>query len=110
MRVPTARQMNHLAAVPAGTAVMNPRRHDWRPLLNHGWVEPVWTDVECSNHGYNFDSTNSYLPPLRITADGLRALADAIDKHGQPEALEPQTLADARWWGESQSELARAAA
>lgn len=100
MRTPTPKQAALLAELPVGTAVMNPRRHDFRPLLNHGWVEPVWDGSDPDNHGWNFDGTNPYLPPLRITPDGLRALADAIDKHGQPEAVQPQTLADARWWGE----------
>lgn len=108
MRVPTPKQMALLANVPVGIAVMNPRRHDFRPLLNHGWVEPIWTGSAPDDHGWNFDGTNSYLPPLRITADGLRALGDGIDKHGQPDALQPQTLADARCWGEAQSEMAAA--
>lgn len=110
MRVPTPKQMGLLAEISVGTGVMNPRRHDFRPLLNHGWVEPIWDGNAPDNHGWNFDGTNPYLPPLRITADGLRALADALDKHGQPESVQPQTRADARWWGEAQSEMAGAAA
>ncbi len=98
MRVPTAKQAALLAGLPVGVAVMNPRRHDWRPLLNHGWVEPL-SESEQVNHGYSYDGTNFYLAPMRITADGLRALADAIDRDGQPEIAKPQTQADARWHG-----------
>lgn len=110
MRTPTPKQMNLLATIPVGTAVMNPHRRDFRPLLNHEWVKPVWIGSAPHDHGWNFDGTNPYLPPLRITADGLRALADAIERHGQPEAVQPQTLGDARWWAESRPETAGAAA
>jgi hypothetical protein len=93
MRVPTVKQAARLSCLSPGTMVVNPRRNDWRPLLNHGWVEPSQRGAD--NHGFNFDGTNPYLPPLRITADGLRALADSIDKHGQPEIPERQTLVEA---------------
>jgi hypothetical protein len=98
MRVPTPKQAALLAGLPVGVAVMTPGRHDWRPLLNHGWVEPL-SERGQVNHGYAYDGTNGYLTPLRITADGLRALADAIDKRGHPEIAKPQTQADARWHG-----------
>jgi hypothetical protein len=98
VRTPTPKQSALLAGLPVGVAVLTPRRHDWRPLLNHGWVEPL-SEREQVNNGYAYDGTNAYLAPLRITADGLRALADAIDKHGQPDCAKPQTQADARWFG-----------
>jgi len=99
VRVPTPKQMALLAELPVGTAVMNPRRHDFRPLFNHGWVEEVWETLGEYGTAYNPSAGNRYLPPLRITADGLRALADAIEKHGQPDPAKPQTQADARWFG-----------
>lgn len=34
------------------------------------------------------DDGSRYLPPIRITPDGLRALADAMDAH--PEELTPE--------------------
>src|SRR5882672_2569724 len=98
MRVPTPKQAALLGEIPVGTAVINPRRHQWRPLLNHGWVEAVWPK-EWENSGLSGSGSDSYLPSLRITPDGLRALADAIDKHGQPESAQPQSQADARWFG-----------
>jgi hypothetical protein len=86
--------MTKLAALPVGTAVINPRRHDWRPLLNHGWVEAAFSGA-WENHSLYYEPGGQYLPPLRVTADGLRALADAIDKHGQPGMLDPQTQVEA---------------
>lgn len=100
MRTPTPNQAALLAAVPIGTAVMTPCRHEWRPLLNHGWVEALRED-DWADHSLAYDGSTQYLPPLRITADGLRALADAIDKHGQPDLARPRTQADARWFGEA---------
>jgi hypothetical protein len=94
MRVPTPKQMSKLAALPVGTAVVNPRRHDWRPLYNHGWVEAAF-EGDWADHSFAYDGLEQYLPALRITADGLRALADALDKHGQPEMVEPQTQVEA---------------
>lgn len=99
MRTPTPKQMALLAEIPVGTAVINPRRNQWRRLLNHGWVEAVWPKA-WQNTGLAYGGAgDSFLPSLRITADGLRALAAAIDKHGQPEPAEPQSQADARWFG-----------
>jgi hypothetical protein len=90
--------MSLLAALPVGVAVLTPRRNDWRPLLNHGWVEPLSVE-EANNQGHSYDGTNMYLAPLRITAEGLRALADAVEQHGQPQPAQPQSQADARWFG-----------
>lgn len=85
--------MAKLSCLQVGMAVLNPRRGDWRPMLNHGWVEPAFARPD--DHGWHYDGTNSYLPPMRITAEGLRALADAIDKHGQPEQVDPRTQVEA---------------
>lgn len=104
MRVPTAKQAALLAGLPVGVAVLTPRRNDWRPLLNHGWVEPV-SAAEHTNNGNSYDGTNMYLAPLRITADGLRALADSLEKHGQPEPAQPRSQADARWHGAANPHL-----
>jgi len=73
-------------------------------------VEEVWTSLGEYGAAYDSYAGNRYLPPLRITAAGLRALADAIDKHGPPDPVEPQTLADARWFGHVHRDLAEAAA
>ena len=53
MRIPTPKQMSRLSCLQVGVAVLNPRRNDWRPMLNHGWVEPAFADAD--NHGYSYD-------------------------------------------------------
>jgi hypothetical protein len=55
--------------------VLAPGRGEWGPLLRRGWVEAVIAD----------DADKRFLPPLRITSAGLRALADALERDGQPE-------------------------
>lgn len=80
MRVPTKRQMDVLSRLRVGGIVLSPRRTDWASLLDHGWVEMVRLG-ELKTKG------DMFLEPLRITPSGLRALADAIEKHGQPEVL-----------------------
>ena len=95
-RVPTKNQMARLALLPVGPCVLHPRRNDWRPLLNHGWVEAVWPK-EWEMVGSAYDGLHQYLPSLRISSDGLRALADAVEKHGQPEIpARPRTQVEAQ--------------
>lgn len=75
MKAPTTQQADKLRILASGAVAIAPGRRDWTPLLRRGWVERIGDD----------DTTKRYLPPLRITADGLRALADALDRDGQPE-------------------------
>jgi hypothetical protein len=70
-RAPTAKQAGRLRILGSGAIVLAPGRGEWGPLLRRGWVEPTSDD----------DRSKRFLPPLRITADGLRALADAVDAH-----------------------------
>jgi hypothetical protein len=69
-------------AVPAptgarlGRTVLAPRRGEWMPLLRREWVERDPRFSETPSGGY--------LPPLRITPGGLRALADALERDGRP--------------------------
>jgi hypothetical protein len=87
VKIPTPKQMALLAEIPVGSAVISPRRNQWRRLLNHGWVEAVWPK-EWQNTGLAYGGAgDSYLPSLRITPDG------------QPDPAEPQSQADARWFG-----------
>lgn len=55
-----------------------PRRHEWRPLLQRGLVgtPQAWTNGGSNN------LEERYLPPLSITPDGLRAIADFRDREG----------------------------
>ena len=52
-------------------------------------MEGVWDSLDGYGYAYDPSAGNRYLPPLRITVDGLRALADAVEAHGQPEPAEP---------------------
>lgn len=56
--------------------LITPGKREFGPLLRRGWVEPAWPERDLDD--------SRFLPPLRLTADGLRALADAVDAHGQP--------------------------
>ncbi|HEU4722005.1 MAG TPA: hypothetical protein VFS59_11635 [Gemmatimonadaceae bacterium] len=75
-RVPTRKQQ-HLLTVLAGglPTVLAPGKRDWRPLLRRGWVEPN------PRYAKGHDERDRFLPPLRITPAGLRALADAMERY-----------------------------
>lgn len=66
-------QAARLSLLRPGTAIVAPEPRLWGPLQKRGLVEP-------------FALPERLAPPgmLRITAAGLRALADHIDRHGQP--------------------------
>lgn len=73
--VPTPNQVGKLRILGSGAMVIAPGRRDWSPLLRRGWVQAEKED----------DGTRGFLPPLRITPEGLRALADALERDGHPE-------------------------
>lgn len=75
MRKPTPKQALKLRLLGSGSIVVTPRRTDWGPLLRHGWVERA--DPSLSPRG-------GFLPPLRITAEGYRALAGWLERDGWP--------------------------
>lgn len=75
-RNPTVRQAARLRLLGSGAIAVTPSRSDWMPLLRHGWVERA--DPDLTPRG-------GLLPPLRITPDGLRALAAALERDGHPE-------------------------
>lgn len=84
----TEKQARLLRVLAGGCIVLAPGRREWMPLLRRAWVEPT--------HGEHISDTREpgesrYLPPLRITAPGLRALADAQDAG----VIEAVTLAPA---------------
>jgi len=60
-----------------GAIVLAPGKRDWGPLLRRGWVTEAWPDRQHDG--------SRYLPPLRITPDGLRAVAAAMEVFGAPE-------------------------
>jgi hypothetical protein len=73
-RKATPKQSRLLLALGSGATVLAPRRGEWMPLLRREWVERDPRFSETPSGGY--------LPPLRITPDGLRALADALERDG----------------------------
>ena len=78
MRRPTEKQLARLSILARpGIVIPAPTRHEWRPLLQRGLVEtPAWTNGGDNSHA------ERYLPPLLITPDGLRAIADFRDREG----------------------------
>lgn len=67
-RIPTERQYRILLCLGSGSALITGTKGSVGPLVRHGWV--------TADHGYAW---------ARITADGLRALARAVEKFGLPE-------------------------
>lgn len=75
-RTATEKQARLLRVLAGGCVVLAPGRREWMPLIRREWVEPL--------HGEYISDTREpgesrFLPPLRITTTGLRALADAQD-------------------------------
>lgn len=66
--IPTEKQASKLWILGSGSIALAPGRGDWGPLVRRGWVELLETD----------DTDKRYYPPLRITAAGLHALAEAV--------------------------------
>lgn len=78
MRAPTEKQYDTLIALGGGNAGLSMRKRTVDPLLKHGWVTAEWHDP--------------FYQWVRITPDGLRALALAVDKFGLPAiGPKPQT-------------------
>lgn len=76
-RVPTEKQYQTLRVLGSGSAGLAWRKRETEPLLRRGWVT-----AELREPFYNW---------VRITPDGLQALADAVAKYGLPDlALKPQ--------------------
>lgn len=70
MRVPTEKQYRKLLALGSGAAGLSWTTGEVRPLLGHGWVTAK--------------QDGRYWHWVRITSDGLRALAAAVDRYGLP--------------------------
>ena len=72
MRTPTRKQYHRLLILADGSACVAGLKRQWAALGRHGWVS--WRD-----------ETDGHLAWVRITPDGLRALALAVEKYGLPE-------------------------
>jgi hypothetical protein len=75
MRVPTEAQYRLLRLLGSGNAGMSWQRRKVDPLLAHGWVTAQRAESE---RFYHF---------VRVTPEGLRALAAAVERYGLPDVL-----------------------
>lgn len=90
-RKATEKQARLLRILSGGYVVLAPYRSEWIPLVRRGWVESSTDEVI-----YDEPGLGRYLPPLRITSDGVRALADAMDAGVlEPASLKPKEAANA---------------
>lgn len=80
-RTPTERQYHTLLPLASGNAGLSRRKHDINPLLRHGWVTADWDGL--------------FFQMVRITPDGLRAVAAAVEKYGLPD-LGPRAITPRR--------------
>lgn len=70
-RIPTEKQYGIMLSLGRGDAGLSRLKRDTRPLLRRGWVT-----AEFREPYYQF---------VRLTPDGFRALADAVERYGLPE-------------------------
>lgn len=78
MSVPTEKQYDLLRALGSGSAGLSMRKRTVEPMLRRGWVT-----AELVGTLYQW---------VRITPDGLRALALGVEKFGLPDlGPKPQT-------------------
>jgi hypothetical protein len=77
-RVPTEKQHDMLLMLASGSAGLSWGRRDTEQLLRRGWVTAELRD--------------RYYQWVRITPDGLRALAESVQQRGLPDlGPKPQT-------------------
>ncbi len=71
MRGITLLQYQRLLPLGSASAGLSWTRRNAEPFLRHGWVTAEWRPP--------------YYQWVRITPDGLRALADGVERYGLPE-------------------------
>lgn len=74
-RCPTEKQYARMLMLASGAMLVSGADRGLRALVSRGWLAPEWPDKPDNG--------------LRITPDGLRALARAVERYGLPE-LGPQ--------------------
>ncbi len=72
---PTEKQYASLRILSSGSAGLSWGRRHTETLLRRGWVTAEWREP--------------FYQWVRITPDGLRALALAVEKYGLPEMVQP---------------------
>lgn len=71
MRTPTEKQYDSLLLLGSGAAGLSWGKRHAEQFLRRGWVTAEWR--------------SPYYQWVRITSEGLRALAAAVEKYGLPE-------------------------
>jgi len=80
-RLPTEKQYAYLRSLGSGSAIIVGQKRQTEMYLRRGWVTAEWRDEKQYPYAW-----------IRITPDGLRALAAAVEKYGLPElGPKPQT-------------------
>lgn len=73
-RLPTEKQYAYLRALGGGSAIIVGQKRETEMYLRRGWVTAEWRDEKQYPYAW-----------IRITPDGLRALAAAVEAYGLPE-------------------------
>ncbi len=76
-KTPTKKQFDLLRRI-LGVIVLTPGYREWQAAVNHGWVEAAWNYPL----GPKVNGRHKSWPPLRLTPDGLRAIAAGIEAYG----------------------------
>lgn len=81
MRVPTEKQYAYLRSLGGGSAIIVGQKRETEMYLRRGWVTAELREEKQYPYAW-----------IRITPDGLRALATAVEAYGLPElGPKPQT-------------------
>lgn len=78
----TEKQYRTLLGLGSGNAGIAWRKRTVEPLLRHGWVTAEWREP--------------FYSWVRITPDGLRALALAVERYGLPEMRRAEATVNRR--------------
>jgi hypothetical protein len=81
---PTEKQYGYLRALASGAAIVIGGKRETEMYLRRGWVTAEWRDEKQYPYAW-----------IRITPEGLRALAVAVEKYGLPD-LGPKPVSERR--------------
>lgn len=80
-RIPTEKQYRYLRTLGASSAIIIGQKRETEMYLRRGWVTAEYREEKQYPYAW-----------IRITPDGLRALALAVEKYGLPDlGPQPQT-------------------
>lgn len=78
---PTEKQYRYLLSLGCGSAIIVGAKRETEMYLRRGWVTAEWREEKQYPYAW-----------IRITPEGLRALAAAVEKYGLPDlGPKPQT-------------------